>query len=190
MKILFATSNKNKAKEVQQLLPASMTLLTLSDINLNEEIPETSDSIEGNALQKAQYIANKFSINCFADDTGLEVNALNGEPGVKSARYAGEQRSDDDNIDLLLKKLASKSDKTARFKTVISLFLNNEYYEFVGIVEGRIINEKRGNNGFGYDPIFVPNGSNKTFAEMSLEEKNANSHRAKAFGKLVEFLNR
>lgn len=189
MKILFATANKNKANEISRLLPSNIELLTLNDIELNEEIPETSDTIEGNALQKTRYIANRFAINCFADDTGLEVFSLGGEPGVHSARYAGEHRSDADNISLLLENLSSKTDRNARFKTVISLYLNNQFYEFTGIAEGEIIDQQRGESGFGYDPIFVPKGSNKTFAEMSMDEKNAISHRAKAFEKLIEFLN-
>jgi len=154
MKILFATSNKNKAAEIRRMLPSNIELITLNDIELNEDIPETSLTIEGNAKQKADYITTHFNINCFADDTGLEINALNGEPGVYSARYAGEQRSDNDNIQLVLDKLSSKNDRSARFKTVIALTIDNQQHLFEGIVNGIIRTEKSGTNGFGYDAIF------------------------------------
>ena len=189
MKILFATSNTNKAKEISEMLPESFELITLKDINLNEEIPETSNTIEGNARQKANYIKDNFKIDCFADDTGLEVAALNNEPGVKSARYAGDHRSDQDNMNLLLNRLENK-DRKARFKTVIALYINQTYHEFEGIVEGQITLTKTGENGFGYDPIFEPENCGKTFAEMEINEKNKYSHRARAFSKMLSFLNR
>lgn len=188
MKLVFATGNKNKAAEIISMLPDNLEVLTLNDLDLTEDIPETSPTIEGNAKQKADYIKSNFKLNCFADDTGLEVYALNNEPGVKSARYAGEQRSDDDNMSLLLERLEGK-DRNARFKTVIALYFNGQYQEFEGIVEGKILSQKRGNNGFGYDPIFEPENCGRTFAEMSMEEKNQFSHRARAFKKLVNFLN-
>lgn len=188
MKLLFATSNINKAKELEKLMPEGIELLTLRDIELTEDIPETSDTIEGNAKQKADYIKNNLGLDCFADDTGLEVNALNGEPGVRSARYAGEQRSDEDNMNLLLKNLEGK-DRSARFKTVIALHLNGVYKEFEGIVEGKIRTEKIGEQGFGYDPIFEPENLGRTFAQMNTEEKNQYSHRARAFAKLLAYLN-
>lgn len=189
MKLIFATGNINKAKEIGKVLPEGFELLTLKDIDLKEDIPETSDTIEGNAVQKAMYIVEHFGLNCFADDTGLEVPALHNEPGVRSARYAGEQRSDEDNIDLLLSNLQDKTDRSARFKTVIALYLNGELTTFEGIVEGKIIEERRGTNGFGYDPVFEPENTGKTFAEMSMEEKNRISHRARAFAKMITFLN-
>ena len=189
MKILFATSNTNKAKEISEMLPESFELITLKDINLNEEIPETSNTIEGNARQKANYIKDNFKIDCFADDTGLEVAALNNEPGVKSARYAGDHRSDQDNMNLLLNRLENKG-RNARFKTVIALYINQTYHEFEGIVEGQITLKKTGGNGFGYDPIFEPENCGKTFAEMDINEKNKYSHRARAFSKMLSFLNR
>jgi XTP/dITP diphosphohydrolase len=189
MKILFATSNTNKAKEISEMLPESFELITLKDINLNEEIPETSNTIEGNARQKANYIKDNFKIDCFADDTGLEVAALNNEPGVKSARYAGDHRSDQDNMNLLLNRLENKG-RNARFKTVIALYINQTYHEFEGIVEGQITLKKTGENGFGYDPIFEPENCGKTFAEMDINEKNKYSHRARAFSKMLSFLNR
>ncbi|MEJ6615339.1 MAG: RdgB/HAM1 family non-canonical purine NTP pyrophosphatase [Crocinitomicaceae bacterium] len=188
MKILFATSNENKANEIRQLLPSTIELITLKDIEINEDIPETSPTIEGNAKQKADYITMHFNINCFADDTGLEINALNGEPGVFSARYAGEQRSDTDNMQLVLDKLPSQDDRSARFKTVIALNVNDEQYLFEGIVNGTIRTEKTGANGFGYDPIFEPENCGKTFGEMDMDEKNSYSHRARAIKKMITFM--
>ena len=188
MKILFATSNENKANEIRQLLPSTIELITLKDIEINEEIPETSPTIEGNAKQKADYITTHFNINCFADDTGLEINALNGEPGVYSARYAGEQRSDEDNMQLVLDKLKSKEDQSARFKTVIALTIDKQQHLFEGIVNGTIRTEKSGTNGFGYDPIFEPEDCGKTFAEMDMDEKNSYSHRARAIQKMITFI--
>lgn len=188
MKILFATSNPNKAKEIAALLPASFELMTLNDLDLNEDIPETQDTLEGNAKQKSQYIIDHFQLDCFADDTGLEVPALNNEPGVKSARYAGEHRDSEANMQLVLDRLKGKEDRSARFRTVISLELNGEHYFFEGIVEGTIRTEKSGDGGFGYDPIFEPENCGRTFGEMSMDEKNTYSHRARAFEKMIAFL--
>jgi XTP/dITP diphosphohydrolase len=188
MKILFATSNENKVNEIRQLLPSTIELITLKDIEINEDIPETSPTIEGNAKQKADYITTHFSVNCFADDTGLEINALNGEPGVFSARYAGEQRSDADNMQLVLDKLKSKEDRSARFKTVIALTIDNQQHLFEGIVNGVIRQEKSGTHGFGYDPIFEPENCGKTFGEMDMDEKNSYSHRARAIKKMITFM--
>ena len=188
MKLLFATSNQNKAVEISQMLPNNFEILTLKEINHTEDVPETSDTIQGNARQKAEYINDKYGLNCFADDTGLEVSILNGEPGVKSARYAGKQRSDSDNMELLQKRLLGKKDRTAQFRTVICLILNDLELIFEGTVKGNILKEPRGNNGFGYDPIFEPENCGKSFAEMTLKEKNFYSHRARAFKKMIEFL--
>lgn len=188
MKLVFATHNPHKLREIQKLLPNNIELLSLSDIGCNEEIPETSETIEGNALQKAQFVKEKYGHDCFADDTGLEVEALNGEPGVYSARYAGEGKNDSDNMDKLLKKLAGKSNRKARFKTVIALILNGREMFYEGICKGEITLRKHGNKGFGYDPVFRPKASKKTFAEMELTEKNEFSHRGKAVRKLVGFL--
>lgn len=188
MKLLFATSNQNKAKEIVALLPDSFELLTLNDINITEDIPETQDTLDGNAKQKSEYILTNFQLDCFADDTGLEIPALNNEPGVKSARYAGEQRDSEANMQLVLDGLKDKEDRSARFRTVISLELNGEQHLFEGIVNGVIRKEKSGNGGFGYDPIFEPENCKKTFGEMEMEEKNRYSHRARAFGKMITFL--
>jgi XTP/dITP diphosphohydrolase len=186
--ILFATANKNKAKEIQEFLDGTFSLLTLKDINLKENIPETASTIEGNAKQKADYITEHFELDCFADDTGLEINALNGAPGVLSARYAGDHRNDNDNIALILNKLNEIKDRSARFKTVIALNINGQQHLFEGIVNGVIRCEKAGNNGFGYDPIFEPENCGRTFGEMTLEEKNSCSHRTRAFSKMITFL--
>ena len=188
MKLCFATNNVHKLEEIQALLGKEFSLLTLKDIGCEEEIPETRETIAENSSQKAEYVWEKYHINCFADDTGLEVMALNGEPGVLSARYSGPQRNANDNMDLLLEKLSAHTNHSARFKTVITLVIDGQYTQFEGIVEGHIIFEKKGSQGFGYDPIFVPNGHDKTFAEMSLTEKSTLSHRACAFSKLVGFL--
>ena len=187
MKIVFATHNKNKLKEVAALLP-NIELLSLSDINCTEDIAETADSLEGNAIIKANYITEKYGYSCFADDTGLLVNTLNGEPGVYSARYAGEHGNAEKNMSLLLKNLEDKTDKSAYFKTVICLNLNDRQLLFEGICEGEILNNKQGTEGFGYDPIFKPNGYDLSFAEMSLEEKGKISHRGLAVQKLIQFL--
>jgi XTP/dITP diphosphohydrolase len=189
MKILFATSNKNKALEIQKLIPEGFEILTLNDIDLQEEIPETSNTIEGNAIQKTNFIIENFGIDCFADDTGLEIEALKGEPGVYSARYAGEEKDSNKNMELVLKKMEGFSNRKARFKTVISLSLDNKSYLFEGIVEGNIRKDKIGNLGFGYDPIFEPENIGRTFAEMTIEEKNTISHRGRAFEKMIHFLN-
>ena len=188
MQLVFASNNPNKIKEIQLLLPDSITLLSLTDIGCTEDIPETAPTIEGNAIQKANYVTQKYGYPCFADDTGLEVEALNGEPGVYSARYAGNQRDATDNMDKLLTNLINKSNRNAHFKTIICLNLNGEQHLFEGIIKGTIITEKIGNQGFGYDPIFLPKGSNRTFAEMPIEEKSKMSHRGLAVEKLVAFL--
>ncbi|REG87388.1 non-canonical purine NTP diphosphatase [Winogradskyella sediminis] len=188
MQLVFATNNLNKLKEVQEMLPAHIKLLSLADINCNEDIPETQSTIEGNAIQKAEYLKKHYGYDCFADDTGLEVEALNGEPGVYSARYAGPQRNADDNTYKLLTKLEDKTNRNAQFKTVIALLLNGKLHTFTGICKGDITKEKQGEGGFGYDPVFKAQGHNKTFAEISLEEKNSIGHRGKAVKQLVEFL--
>jgi len=188
MQIVFATNNVNKIKEVQALLPNSIQIISLESIGCFEDIPETADTIEGNAIQKANYITQKYGYDCFADDTGLEVEALNGEPGVYSARYAGAQRNADDNMNLLLEKLQSQSNRKAQFKTVIALNLNGKQHLFTGIVAGKITLEKIGNQGFGYDPIFQPEGFSETFAQLSLAQKGQISHRGKATQALITFL--
>ena len=189
MQLVFATNNRNKLKEVQALVPAHIKLLSLADILCIEDVPETQLTIEGNAIQKAEYIKTNYGYDCFADDTGLEVEALNGEPGVFSARYAGPQRNADDNTKKLLSKLKAKDNRNARFKTVIALHLNNELKTFTGICNGEITEEKHGVGGFGYDPIFKAEGYNKTFAEIDLEEKNKIGHRGKAVQLLIAYLN-
>lgn len=188
MKLCFATNNQNKLREIQALLGDKFELVTLSDIGCYDEIPEPYETIEENALAKAHYVRDKYGVDCFADDSGLIVPALNGEPGVHSAYYAGPQRNHDDNIDLLLKKLAAEKDRSAYFKTVIYLSYNDAYHAFEGRVPGTIIDEKRGAGGFGYDQVFIPEGYDRTFAEMTLAEKSAISHRSIAFAGLVAFL--
>lgn len=188
MKLVFATNNQHKVNEVQSLLPETITVLSLTDIGCTEDIPETQPTIEGNAIQKAQYVKKHYGYDCFADDTGLEVHALNGEPGVFSARYAGSQRNADDNMNKLLENLANKKDRSAQFKTVIALILNSKQHTFTGICQGTIIHEKRGDQGFGYDPIFMADGFTETFAQIALEEKNRVGHRGKAVQKLIDFL--
>ena len=188
MQLVFASSNKNKIKEIQQLLPTSIQILSLEDIGCFEEIPETADTIEGNAILKANYVTEKFKLNCFADDSGLEVDALNGQPGVFSARYAGEPKNDNNNIDKLLLNLKDKSNKKGNFKTVICLNLNGEQHLFTGIINGTITEEKIGSNGFGYDPIFIADGYAETFAQLTMEEKSSISHRGLAVKQLVDFL--
>ncbi|WP_396152524.1 non-canonical purine NTP diphosphatase [Flavobacterium sp.] len=188
MQFVFASNNPNKIKEIQLLLPKEITILSLKDIDCLEEIPETATTIEGNAILKANYVTKKYGYSCFADDTGLEVEALNGEPGVYSARYAGEQKNADDNMNKLLTNLADKENRKAQFKTVICLNLNGNQHVFEGIIKGEIINGKRGSEGFGYDPIFIPYGYDKTFAEMPIAEKSKISHRGLAVEKLVAFL--
>lgn len=188
MQLVFATNNLNKLKEVQALIPSNIKLLSLKDIGCFEDVPETRNTIEGNATQKAEYIKEQYGFDCFADDTGLEVEALNGAPGVYSARYAGEQRSTQDNMNKLLEELTSKTNRNAQFKTVVALHLNNNLQTFTGICKGEITKTKHGDKGFGYDPIFKPNTFNQTFAEMDLSLKNSIGHRGKAVTKLVEFL--
>jgi len=188
MKLVFATSNVNKAAEISKLLPDSIEVITLKDLNVTEEIPETADTLEGNAHLKAQYVSENFNLPCFADDTGLEIHALDNRPGVLSARYAGEHRSDEDNMKKVLAELQEKNDRSARFRTVIALHLPDKKLEFEGIVNGTILEQKQGNQGFGYDPIFAPEGNSKSFAEMNMDEKNAISHRGRAIQKLVEYL--
>lgn len=188
MKLVFATNNKNKIREVQALLPEEIQLLSLEEIGCKEDIPETSSTIEGNAIQKAQYVKEHYGYDCFADDTGLEVESLDGAPGVFSARYAGEEKSSEANIDKLLRELEGKKDRTARFKTVIALHLGGKLHSFPGICSGKIIFERKGLQGFGYDPVFQPEGKGVTFAEMSLEEKSKISHRARATRLLIDFL--
>ena len=187
-KLCFATNNAHKLEEIQAILGDSFELLSLKDINCTKELPETGNTLEANSLQKAQYLYDHYQVNCFADDSGLEVHALGGEPGVDSAHYAGPQRSHLDNINLLLKNLTDKNDRSAQFRTVITLIQNGNVSQFEGSIKGQIISELRGNEGFGYDPVFVPEGYKTTFAEMPLTEKGKISHRAKAFGKLVAFL--
>lgn len=188
MKLVFATHNQNKLKEVQSLLPKTIELLSLNDIGCTEEIQETSKTIEGNALLKAHYVKENYGYDCFADDTGLEVEALNGAPGVYSARYAGEAKNDEANMKKLLTALKTQNKRSAQFKTVIALTLNTKEHLFEGICEGEINREKRGDSGFGYDPIFVPSGQANTFAEMELLEKNKIGHRGKAVRQLTDFL--
>jgi XTP/dITP diphosphohydrolase len=188
MKLVFASNNKNKIQEIQQLVPNSIQILSLEEIGCTEDIPETADTIERNAILKANYVTEKYGYNCFADDTGLEVETLNGAPGVYSARYAGEQKDANDNMDKLLLELKDKTNRKANFKTVIALNLNGEQNLFTGIINGKIIEEKIGTNGFGYDPIFVADGFNKTFAELTMEEKSTISHRGIAVKQLLTFL--
>ena len=188
MKIVFASNNKNKIHEIQSMLPENIQIVSLESIGCFEEIPETADNIEGNAILKANYITQKYGFDCFADDTGLEVDSLNGQPGDFSARYAGEQKNADDNMDKLMKELSGKPNKNAQFKTVIALNFKGKQHLFVGIASGKITSEKMGTGGFGYDPIFKPSGYEKTFAELSLEVKNEISHRGKATKLLIEFL--
>lgn len=189
MKLVFASNNLNKIKEIQSILNGSIELLSLNDIGCHEEIPETAETIEGNAILKANYVTEKYGYDCFADDTGLEVTALNGEPGVYSARYAGEQKNANDNMNKLLYSLNNEEDRSAQFKTVIVLNLKGQQHLFTGIAKGKIILEKKGNHGFGYDPIFQPENYAETFAEISSDIKNKISHRAKATQQLIDFLN-
>ena len=188
MKIIFASNNKNKVEEIQNQVPSFIQVVTLDEIGCTEDIEETGATIEENAIIKANYITQKYDMPCFADDTGLEIEALNGEPGVYSARYAGEDKNADKNMDLVLKKMQNESNRKAQFKTVFALNINNEQHLFTGIVEGEIRKEKTGTNGFGYDPIFEPEQLGKTFAEMTLDEKNTLSHRGRAVNQLVNFL--
>jgi len=186
--IVFATANKGKIKEVKAMLGKKFNIIGLNDIGCFEDVPETRKTIEGNALQKARFIKKHYGVDCFSEDTGLEIEALNGEPGVYSARYAGKQRSDEDNMNLVFKKLKNKKNRNARFKTVIALLINGEEHLFEGIVNGTIGFEKKGTEGFGYDPIFIPEGYKKTFAQIGLKEKNKISHRKRAVKKLIKGL--
>ena len=188
MRLCFATNNKHKLEEVQAMLPVGFSLLSLTELGCQQELPETSNTLEGNALQKARYINEHYGIDCFADDTGLEVEALDGAPGVYSARYAGPEKNDQANCLKLLQALKDQENKKARFRTVICLILNQEEHFFEGIINGKIISERRGQNGFGYDPVFIPDGMKETFAEMSSGQKNLYSHRAKAVNHLMDFL--
>ena len=188
MKICFATNNAHKIQEVSQLLGNAFTLLSLADIGCQEELPENQDTLTGNSEEKASYVYQHYHINCFADDTGLEVDALDGKPGVYSARYAGQQRSSEDNMNLLLTELAPHANRAAQFRTVITLWLRDHMHQFEGVVRGRIAEQHSGQQGFGYDPVFIPEGYDHSFAEMTMEEKSKISHRGRAVRKLVEFL--
>ncbi len=188
MRLIFATSNKHKLKEVRSLAPAGFEIVGLQDIGFTRELPETQDTIEGNSLQKAEYLANQYNCACFAEDTGLEIDALNGEPGVYSARYAGPQATFNDNVLKVLSGMQGKSNRNARFKTVITYYSNGKYVQFEGVTKGSILQEPRGAEGFGYDPIFIPEGSDKAYAEMTLEEKNRFSHRKKSFEQFANHL--
>ena len=188
MKICFATNNKKKIEEVKAALGSAFTIVSLEEIGCREELPETGNTLEHNAFQKARYVHQHYGVDCFADDTGLEVEALDGEPGVYSGRYAGEPRSDARNIDLLLNNLKDKTNRKACFKTVIALILEGKEYAFEGNAEGEILHELVGSGGFGYDPVFQPKGYDRTFAQLSMEEKNAISHRGKAVKALADFL--
>lgn len=188
MKLIFATNNQHKVDEIKPVVGSKFNIVTLRDAGIDIDIPEPHDTIAANATEKSTVIHKLTQENCFSEDTGLEVTALNGEPGVKSARYAGEVRNFQRNIDKLLFNLKGKEDRSAQFRTVISLILNNKEYLFEGICKGKIIEEQKGNEGFGYDPVFIPDGSTKTFAEMSMDEKNMFSHRKKATDKLIAFL--
>ena len=187
--IIFVTHNKHKSEEIKNIIGNSFEIKNLSDINITEEIPETGNTLKENALQKAKYLHDKLGCNCFADDTGLEVDSLNGEPGVFSARYAGEPSNSQRNIEKLLNNLQGKKNRTAQFTTVIAVILDNKTYFFEGSISGQIIDTQRGDGGFGYDSIFIPNGYDKTFAELPAEVKNSISHRALAMQKFKEFIN-
>ena len=189
MKIIFATNNQHKVDEIRSVLPKSLSIITLREGGIDIDIPEPYNTLQENAAEKARTIYNLTQTSCFSEDTGLEVYSLNNEPGVHSARYAGEEKSFDKNIEKLLSKLHHSSERKARFRTLVCLILNKEEFFFEGICEGEIITERRGDHGFGYDPIFIPEGSGKTFAEMTTNEKNQYSHRKKAIDKLVVFLN-
>lgn len=188
MKLVFATNNQHKLDEIRKITAGNIEIVSLSDINCQDEIPETADTLEGNALQKARYVKDKFGYDCFADDTGLEVEALNNAPGVYSARYAGPGHDAEANMKKLLYELGDNKNRNARFRTVIALILDGKEYFFEGTVNGSITREKRGENGFGYDPIFIPDNYSETFAEMGNQIKNKISHRAKATKGLTSFL--
>jgi len=186
--LIFATNNQHKVDEIRSIIGNTFNIITLKEAGIDIDIPEPHDTLQANASEKSATIHNLTQQNCFSEDTGLEVTALNGEPGVKSARYAGEGRNFQDNIDKLLLNLSGKTDRSARFRTVISLIIDDKEYFFEGICIGHIIEAHKGLQGFGYDPVFVPAGSDKTFAEMSMEEKNSYSHRRKATDQLLTFL--
>lgn len=190
MRLIFSSQNQHKISEVRSKLPSFISLSDLSEFNLTSEIPETGKTLEENALIKAKFVYENFKLNCFADDSGLEVEILGNAPGVYSARYAGEPKNDEKNMDKLLLALENHSNRNAQFRTVICLILLGKEYFFEGIIKGKIIHARKGKDGFGYDPIFIPDGYEKTFAEMTIEEKNKISHRALAVEKLVEFLNK
>lgn len=190
MNIVFATNNPNKLAEVRALLPSEINVLSLKDINCNEELPENGDTLEDNAAQKAYYVYDNYGFNCFADDSGLEIDALDGRPGVYSARYAGPECLAEDNMDKVLQELDGLDNRDACFRTVVSLVINGNEVQFEGMIEGQIIPEKWGSEGFGYDPIFLPDGYEKSFAQMSLSEKGEISHRGIAVKKLIKYLKR
>ena len=190
MRLGFPTNNKHKQEEMSAILGGKVELLSLADIDCHDDIPETADTLEGNALIKARYIYDKYGCSCFADDTGLEVDALGGEPGVYSARYAGENNDSEANMRKLLQNLTGKSERSAQFRTVIALIIEGEEFLFDGIVRGRISEERMGSAGFGYDPIFIPDGYEESFAQMAAEQKNAISHRSRAAAALNEYLNK
>jgi XTP/dITP diphosphohydrolase len=187
-KIVFATNNSHKLAEIRAMLPQGIDVLSLADINCHVDIPETADTLEGNALQKAQFIYENYGYDCFADDTGLEVDALDGAPGVHTARYAGEQHDTEANTDKLLSELKEKNSRRARFRTIIALIEKGEVHLFEGVVDGEIATERRGADGFGYDPVFIPEDTGKTFAELGVSVKNKISHRARAVCKLMNYL--
>lgn len=188
MKLVFATNNKHKLQEVRDIIGSGVEILSLADINCNDDIPETADTLDGNALIKARYIYEKYNVNCFADDTGLEVDALDGAPGVYSARYAGDEHDSEANMRKLLENLTGKNNRDAQFRTVIALIIDGEEKLFNGIVKGRITEEKRGDSGFGYDPIFIPEGYSESFAQMDSSTKNSISHRYRATKQLSDYL--
>ena len=188
MKIVFATNNPNKLKEIQSLIPKEIEIISLNEIGCNEDIPETGDTLEANAFQKAHYIKDNFNYDCFADDTGLEIDELNGDPGVYSARYAGPERNANANMNKVLNELKGKKNRKAQFRTAIALTLKNEEHLFEGEINGHISDVKQGNEGFGYDPIFIPENDIRSFAQMSMQEKGAISHRGRAVKKLVAYL--
>lgn len=188
MELVFATNNQHKLNEIQALLGETIRVLSLNDINCDEDIPETGTTLEANALQKSEYIYRRYGVNCFADDTGLEIDALSGEPGVYSARYAGEEKNAEANMEKVLKNLNGQKNRKAKFRTVISLMMDGVEYQFEGVVEGEILESGSGSEGFGYDPIFKPDGYQESFAEMDMTLKNSISHRGRAIVKLIDFL--
>lgn len=189
-KLVFVTNNKHKLREIREIMPADIEILSLADLNCTAEIPETADTLEGNALIKAHYVYDRFGMNCFADDTGLEVEALGGAPGVHTARYAGEAHDPEANMQKLLHEMQGESNRKARFRTVIALIESGKEHVFSGQVDGAIATEPRGKEGFGYDPVFIPGETGQTFAEMGEDNKNEISHRARAVAKLLSYINR